>query len=183
MISESCHRPFPFSARISITRESFRGKCSSGFLVALRILSRVCARYFSSIPKQPQTNRSAAKVLGGPDLSGNDFITLSRVLDPEQDVSRTNKFQTNSPKLRLADPQPAASGHAWHPRMRDSVVFIPSATAPLIAPRNIAPAGATFLRPPSLSCRSSAARRQLWIAQVPNKAKASEPSRFSPAIF
>jgi hypothetical protein len=33
-----------------------------------------------------------------------------------------------------------------------SAVFIPSAPAPLVAPRNIAPAAATSLRPPSLSC-------------------------------
>jgi hypothetical protein len=36
--------------------------------------------------------------------------------------------------------------------MRLSVVFIPAAPAPLVAPRNIAPAAATSLRPPSLSC-------------------------------
>jgi len=39
-----------------------------------------------------------------------------------------------------------------HPSIRLSVVFIPSEPAPLVAPRNIAPAGATSLRPPSLSC-------------------------------
>jgi hypothetical protein len=39
-----------------------------------------------------------------------------------------------------------------HLPMRFSVVFIPFAPAPLVAPRNIAPAAATSLRPPSLSC-------------------------------
>jgi hypothetical protein len=39
-----------------------------------------------------------------------------------------------------------------HLPMRFSVVFIPAAPAPLVAPRNLAPAVATSLRPPSLSC-------------------------------
>ena len=44
--------------------------------------------------------------------------------------------------------------------MRHSVVFIPTAPAPLVAPRNLAPSVATSLRPLSLSCWCSAARRR-----------------------
>ena len=42
--------------------------------------------------------------------------------------------------------------HARHPPMRLSVVFIPPAPAPLVAPRNLAPAVETSFRPLSLRC-------------------------------
>jgi hypothetical protein len=38
------------------------------------------------------------------------------------------------------------------PLVSYSVVFIPPVPAPLVAPRNLAPAGAKTLRLPSLSC-------------------------------
>ena len=45
-----------------------------------------------------------------------------------------------------------------HPAMRYSVVFIPPTPTPLVAPRNLAPAGENNLRLLSLRCWCSAAR-------------------------
>jgi hypothetical protein len=44
------------------------------------------------------------------------------------------------------------AAHPWHSPMKISVVFIPPVFAPLVAPRNLAPAVDTFFRPLSLSC-------------------------------
>lgn len=50
------------------------------------------------MPKQSQTNRSAAKQLGGLELSGGDFMVFSRAHDRQQNVSGKIEFQTNSPE-------------------------------------------------------------------------------------
>ncbi len=47
-----------------------------------------------------------------------------------------------------------------HPPMTLSAVFIPPTPAPLVAPRNLAPAVETSFRPLSLRCWCSAARRR-----------------------